>query len=200
LLCNLPALRLEAGQLENLTKEFERASLYHRASMASRWTHDGASQATLFAGAALAGRIGANTANTAYDLAFQETVPGRDPRGTRGVLRRSWRLEAWTALLEAGVNLAPDLDVNGKPGIPQLAVMLADAFEPQTVDFATIGAVRINHGNAPHATWQAHLARQIRWRGKRMTWREAIRSEARAIQLALITGQQYRAHLWGSES
>jgi hypothetical protein len=174
--------------------------LYHRANMASRWTHAEASQATLFLNAALEGRIGAYTANVAYDLAFAGTSTTYDPKGTRGVLRRAWRLEAWTALLEAGINLCAEVDANGKSIIPNLAVLLADALEPPTVDFAVIGAIRVKQGHAPHTFWQTHLNRQIRWRDKRLTWLEAIRAEARAIQLALLTGQQYQTYLWGVEA
>jgi group II intron reverse transcriptase/maturase len=196
---DLPPLQLREEIWEGLAGSLERAALYHRATLASRWPTDAAQEAVLICAAALSGRKSAEQARAAYGQALAAMTPaGFDLRQPRGVLRRRLRLYLWQALLKAGLELGPE------GGLPKLALLLAAAYEAPTVDFCALRALKSRSLNKPLGEFNRVLGFRVSHgsNGARSAkpWTAVLDAEAVLLAGSLTGGSAYTPWLFGERT
>lgn len=122
-----------------------------------------------------------------YQGALMRNVAPMDPRGPLGALRRALRVEVWSLLLQAG------LDIGAPSGIPKLAILLADAYAPVAVDAFALKLVREGLGNRAFGMFLERLSHPVGLAESRQSLEAFLRQEASRV---LMPG--YTPSLWSS--
>jgi hypothetical protein len=112
-------------------------------------------------------------------------------KAARGALRRAIRIHAWTALLEAGLNIG----TQGSEGktMPILAVALADALEAPIGDAVMLLCACQNKLNHVTTQLEIYLERPVQYHNQSTTWRNLLHGEARKISSAIHHNSPYKS-------
>lgn len=196
----LPALQLSEETWKGLAGPLERASLYHRASLAARWQTVAAQEAVLACAAALSGRQSSKEAQASYEVAlFGQAPEGCDLRQARGVLRRGLRLQVWQALLKTGLTVGPE-----QSGLPKLVLHLAAAYEAPIADFCLLRALKSQRLTKPLAEFKRVLSFRVAHgcssAQSTKPWTAVLDAEAAAFARSITDGSGYIPWLFGGRA